>query len=508
MYPPMNADRLDRFLPTGSEQSYTRFVNDGLALLHKERRPHETVMSLDFTNPFSFALASRPAPGGANGLEYGPNIPTRFKQSAEFVTGSADLVMLPKKFSDAALAEPVPRIFAPYLRRYFSSVAESADWQLYRRKPAYTITKAFPPPNSTAYPVLLLAPIGNIPYATDTTGHVVWYLRPPNFGVAILTRPATNGNFFITSFDGSADTTNRLLREYDMAGNLVRETNYRAISEQLKARGADPITSFHHEMLPLPNGWMALLASVEKVADQGAGPVNVLGDEVVVIDQNMQVKWTWSEFDHLDVKRAAILGETCHDRQLGCPFIQDKRFKIANDWTHSNALTLTADGNMLISIRHQDWIIKFRYENGHGDGAILWKLGPNGDFKLNASSVPHPWFTHQHDPEIEPGGLLSVFDNGNTRVKEFGGNNRGQVWRIDEAHKTATLVYNVDLGLFSWATGSAQLLSNGNRTFNLGFLGSTSTTREFSPEGALVSEQKASQNSYRSFRLASIYSER
>lgn len=56
----------------------------------------------------------------------------------------------------------------------------------------------------------------------------------------------------------------------------------------------------------------------------------------------------------------------------GCPpvLLDDT----ANDWTHSNSVTPTPDGHMLLSIRHQDWVVKINYANGTGDGAVLWRL--------------------------------------------------------------------------------------------------------------------------------------
>src|ERR1035438_1630442 len=52
------------------EGSYVDLVKDGLALVNQHRRPDDTVMSLDFSNPFSYALGMRPAAGGATTLHY------------------------------------------------------------------------------------------------------------------------------------------------------------------------------------------------------------------------------------------------------------------------------------------------------------------------------------------------------------------------------------------------------------------------------------------------------
>lgn len=368
----------------------------------------------------------------------------------------------------------------------------------------YSQVKTSPAPNNTAYTVLLLGPTGSIPYATDSTGRLIWYLTPHSAIVDYLTRPLPGGTLFAITLDGSSSKASRLLREYDLAGNVIRETNYAAVSEQLVARGADPITTIHHEAIRLPNGWIAFLGSVEKVADQGAGPVNVLGDQIVVVDGNFQLKWCWNEFDHLDIMRPAVLGELCHRADIGCPVLTNPTYSVANDWTHSNALAYAPDGNLIVSSRHQDWVMKVHYANGTGNGALLWRLGKDGDFRVS-SSVANPWFSHQHNAEFQPNGELSLFDNGNTRIADFGGNSRGQAWRLDEASKIATLTVNLDLGEFSRATGSAQLLSNGNYTFDLGFLGKTAKTKEFSPSNVLESQQDSTQNSYRSFRMRSLY---
>jgi hypothetical protein len=178
------------------------------------------------------------------------------------------------------------------------------------------------------------------------------------------------------------------------------------------------------------------------------------------------------------------------------------------DWTHANALTYTAnDGNILISLRSQDWVLKIDYRDGLGSGDVIWRLGPNGDFTAN-SSDPYPWFTHQHDPTLRSDGTLTVYDNGNTRVKAQGGNSRGQAWKIDEVNKTATLNFNADLGHFSMALGSARYLSNGNLHFESGFLfnAGEDDSVEVDATGQAIYKMAFYNAAYRSFRLFDLYS--
>ncbi len=139
----------------------------------------------------------------------------------------------------------------------------------------------------------------------------------------------------------------------------------------------------------------------------------------------------------------------------------------ANDWTHGNAVSLTPDGNLLFSMRHMDWLAKIDYANGQGSGDVLWRLGNEGDFTAISDDLS-PWFSHQHDGTILEDGRLLVFDNGNFRREDDStANSRGQVWRLDEDKRTATLELNADLGVYAQALGSAQALNNGYH-FGLG----------------------------------------
>ena len=63
------------------------------------------------------------------------------------------------------------------------------------------------------------------------------------------------------------------------------ETNAARVNEQLLAMGKRQITAFHHEARPLE--WrLAVLGDVEQILTdvQGPGPVDVVGDMIVVLD--------------------------------------------------------------------------------------------------------------------------------------------------------------------------------------------------------------------------------
>ncbi len=363
-----------------------------------------------------------------------------------------------------------------------------------------------PPPNTVVDPIILHASLDGQPNATDLSGNLLWFY--PGI-LSILTRPESGGLFFGLVEDETADQSGQIVREFDLLGLTVAETNAARVNEQLAAMGKRQISAFHHEARSLPDGNMLVLATVEQILTdvQGPGPIDVLGDMIVVMDRNLQVVWTWDSFDFLDPSRVAVLGETCSAATAGCPPFY--LATTANDWLHGNSVQLTPDGNLLYSSRHQDWLIKIDYNNGMGIGNVIWRLGVGGDFAID-SSDPYPWFSHQHDGQYVPRqaqSTITVFDDGNTRqFLNPDANSRGQVLQLDEQAFTATLLLNADLGVFSTALGAAQKLSSGNYFFDAGILADESALLvEVDPSGSPVYSLQSSGPEYRSFRMRDLY---
>ncbi|HEY6346715.1 MAG TPA: aryl-sulfate sulfotransferase [Bryobacteraceae bacterium] len=369
--------------------------------------------------------------------------------------------------------------------------------------------------------ILLHSPFSGPPftaYATDLQGNVVWYY-PGN--ISYLTRPQTGGTFLGVYENGALDQSQQFFLEFDLAGNTLAETNAARVNQQLAAMGVHAIDGFHHEARKLPNGNYLVLADSERILTdvQGPGPVDVIGDMILVLGPNLQVLWAWDAFNYLDPSRAAILREICtYPTTLSCaPFYLAQK---ANDWLHGNCLSLTPDGNILYSMRNQDWVIKIDYGDT-GSGNILWTLGAGGDFTISyddprvGRSDPYPWFSGQHDVQFEPDSItITVYDDGNTRIAttEPSGHSRGQALRIDEKKREARLILDADLGAYSDAVGSAQLLPNGNYSFDNGFLnvppGSANffaQSLEVNPEGQTVYGVQFGFLEYRTFRMPDLY---
>jgi hypothetical protein len=341
-----------------------------------------------------------------------------------------------------------------------------------------------------------------LPVARKLDGTVVWYYdSAANGALQNLLRPVPGGGMLVVpSGDIPAG-----LREIDLSGNPIWETNPEAVSLRLLELGLPAIGGFHHDALKLPGGAILALAdrNVEVPGDTPDAPTRMVnGDVLVLLDRNFEVLWFWDSFEKLDVQRRAVLGEASSPAS-GPP---------VEDWTHANAVEYLPDGNLLFSIRHHDWVVKIDFRDGTGTGDIIWRFGKDGDFQLD-SSEPTDWFSHQHDPHFD-GKRLWLYDNGNTRRQLWGGpfNSRGQVYLVDEANRTASLELSADLGVSSDSQGSAQRLSNGNYHFLSGMLADgtkrSNESQEVSPtglSGAMRYCFRVNSASYRSFRLHTLY---
>ena len=293
-----------------------------------------------------------------------------------------------------------------------------------------------------------------------------------------------------------------------------------------------PVNQIDHEIRRLSNGNIALKASSEMLVTNagqcgtdGNGSPNtcdVIGAQILILNPNLQIIWAWDAFDFLDISRPANLGEVCLQSATTCPvfFLAPT----ANDWLHANSIQLTPDGDLLFSVRNQDWVIKISYVNGKGDGHVVWRMGYQGDFTMiNPPTSPlcttsteqeeFQWFTHQHDANFEFGSqkVLSVFDNGDLRTAacDTNGNSRGYVLQVDLLHRTVTPILIQDLGDYSIGLGTAQLIpGSSNYHFDNGYIvpGPITKSLEITPTGATAFEMD-SQNilTYRSYRMQDLY---
>lgn len=269
--------------------------------------------------------------------------------------------------------------------------------------PGIELVSLNPPPNNPGNFLRVLA--------LNPAGELIWYYDfDERLGTAQPIKLLPNGHFLLVLFGGTTGPGG-LVREIDLAGKTIHEFTVDQLNDWLgKAGYAWKANAIHHDIEELPNGHLLVLVNTRKTFRNlpgHRGLTSVLGDAVVDLDQNYKPVWSWSSFDHLDVNRHPMLFP---------------------DWTHTNTIAYSADdGNIVLSLRNQSWIIKINYANGAGKGDVIWRMGYQGDFTLLDSSSPADWFFAQHYANFFYGERsrqlqLAVFDNGNDRFPDFKGN--------------------------------------------------------------------------------------
>jgi arylsulfate sulfotransferase len=300
---------------------------------------------------------------------------------------------------------------------------------------------------------------------TDLNGNVLWTYNPQLVGLGpnpIKMLP--NGHFLINFSGAAVDGSGSVLQEVDLTGKLIWQMTAVQLNAALTTAtcaGCNiTVVGTHHDFVMLPNGHLVVLASTE----QDVSGTTVSGDVIIDLDQNHNPVWLWNEFDHLDPTRQ--------------PYMYP-------DWTHTNAILYSADdGNLIISIRHQNWLVKVDYANGAGTGNIIWHLGYQGDFTLVGGTDPTDWFYAQHGPSFTTTNTsgqfgLAVFDNGDDRFFPSGqvlcpgpGStppancySTVQIFNLDETAKTATFSFKMSAPFYSFFGGNNGVLQNGDLEF-------------------------------------------
>ena len=406
----------------------------------------------------------------------------------------------------------------------------------------FTTTESFPKaslPNITATTTAGQTPQSGVELLTDLyrgalvydlQGRLIWgYYPTPPYSGNYQVQPAklmSNGHvmiqigapstYAIGQTEPPPDTTIEIL-EVDLGNTLIHSLDLATLNSQLNAFGYKNnqgnfvvLQDMHHEVTVNPNTghWLVLGNSIETISGLTGytSPVAVVGDIIMDVDpnNNFAVDWVWNEFDHLDVNR--------HPYQFP-------------DWTHTNAIVYSADDhNILVSSRHQSWVMKVNYLDATGDGSIKWRLGYQGDFTLEGGTDPQDWQYAQHEPAFTTANTTGTFglvlmDNGDSRVFPSGyqcgtGNNlpclysRAPIFTINESTMTATLSNTATGAQYNAWGGNAEMLANGN--VEADYCGGayesmiTETTVGTSPQTVWLMQSPGTYE-YRAHRLPSLY---
>jgi hypothetical protein len=209
-----------------------------------------------------------------------------------------------------------------------------------------------------------------------------------------------------------------------------------------------------HEIRLTPQGtaWIDEFDPIHMSLESVHGAKNgVLTDSIV---QEIDIKtglvmWEWHALGHIPLKDS--YNPVPHDSY---PW----------DYIHVNSADPGTSNDVLISARNS-WAL---YDVDLKTGAFDWQLGgPHSTFKLGPGTKTY-W---QHDAEWQPGGLISVFDNGSTPPKEK--QSRGVLLKPDFTTKTVALAkayVNTKQTLLAPAQGNTYGIPGGNWLMGYGNL--------------------------------------
>ncbi|MGO9940788.1 MAG: hypothetical protein ACLPH3_24250 [Terracidiphilus sp.] len=113
-------------------------INDGIDLLRRNLRSGESVTTLDFANPFSFALGIKPARDRVLFWDLHVTFDDKNPPSASEFLGNSSVVMVPRLLDRRTgfgfdTFDTMMALYGDYLHDHFHEVESTADWTMYRR---------------------------------------------------------------------------------------------------------------------------------------------------------------------------------------------------------------------------------------------------------------------------------------------------------------------------------------------------------------------------------------
>ena len=294
--------------------------------------------------------------------------------------------------------------------------------------------------------------------AYDSKGNIVWYFEADNEEQPYVMSKKENGNIvYIAGYGGG--TTSTGIVEITPDGKEVNR-----LDDICKPYG--PI---HHEVLALENDQIIYLSREIKEIKLPNKIAKQEGDTIGVWNQNTNTnKIVWNIFDHISpLERTYSSNKTLPGNPIwgGC----DRDRKV-EDWSHGNSIDIGNRGNIIVSLAHLNQIISISpdFEN------IEWRLGgESSDFEFINNRDK---FYHQHTATQLDNGNILLFDNGNYRPSNEGGQySRALELRLDIDNMVASTVWEfpdgpqpVELGIFAPCCSSAKRLESGNTLIMFG----------------------------------------
>jgi EmrB/QacA subfamily drug resistance transporter len=274
----------------------------------------------------------------------------------------------------------------------------------------------------------------------------VWFHRVPESVVASnLSLQTYEGKPALAWWQGVVTNTGAT----ESGEDVVVNQHYQTIAT---LRGRDGwVLTLHAFVISGNDAWVTANKDIPRNLSSYGGAYNGALIDSAVQEYNLrtgQLLRTWDALDHISPSQSYATLPT-----NGFPW----------DTYHVNALQLLGNGTFLVSMRDTwaAYLVNIR------TGAIEWTLGGK---RSSYTFGPHAAFQWQHDVVLQPGGVVTMFDDhccqltgGGTYVRPTGAS-RAIELRLDPRTHTATLTheYGASRNLNADYMGDTQPLPNGN----------------------------------------------
>ncbi|HEX2704062.1 MAG TPA: arylsulfotransferase family protein [Solirubrobacteraceae bacterium] len=310
---------------------------------------------------------------------------------------------------------------APISQKQFPRRAgNAADVQHYLSAPSLTpsIVRITTPAQPGASPGdLFLAPYQGAgtagPMIASQAGNLIWFDPLAAADSATNFRPQTyDGRTVLTWWQGRV-----LQLGFGQGEDEIYSTSYRPLAV---VRAGNGYRADLHEFLVTPQGtaWIDAFDPVRLNLTHIGGLADAYVNDSIVEEIDIKtglVMWEWHAFGHIPLA----------DSYSAVPHTNNW------DYVHINSIDPRSADDLLLSARNT-WTL---YDVDLQSGAIQWRIGGTQSTFTLGPGVKFFW---QHDAMWEPGGLISVFDNGSSPPEET--QSRGLLLSPDLATHSVALV--------------------------------------------------------------------
>jgi hypothetical protein len=249
---------------------------------------------------------------------------------------------------------------------------------------------------------------------TDQSGNLIWFHPlPPGYSATSLKLAQYEGKTVLTWWQG------RILEVgFGQGEDVIYNTAYEKVAA---VRAGNGYSADLHEFRLTPEGtaWIDIFDPVKMNLSAAGGLSNGKLTDSIVEEVDVKtglVMWQWHALGHIPVSES-------HNPAPKASYPWD--------YVHINSISLGGHGDVLLSGR-STWAL---YDVDIHTGGVRWRLGgTHSSFRLGPGT--HTYW--QHDAEFQPGGLISVFDNGSDPPKEK--QSRGLLLDASLATHTVSLV--------------------------------------------------------------------